>query len=225
MFVTAFMLGLAGSLHCAGMCSPLLMAVTNKSSSAIWSRIIYNGGRIFTYGLLGSFVSGAGTLLSLSSFQSSLSITTGIFIIVAAMTGISRFQIPWLSKTVRAFANFIRERFTFLMNKKHPVGTFLMGTLNGLLPCGMTLLALSSCAMLTSPKDGFGFMVMFGAGTLPVMLGFASFVLFGINRLHLNLSKVTTALMIASGMILIGRGFTTHGIEPAILSNGIVICR
>lgn len=225
MFITAFMLGLAGSLHCAGMCSPLLMAVTSKSASAVWARIIYNGGRILTYGLLGGIVSSAGAVLSLSSFQSSLSIIAGILIIVAAIAGVSRFQIPGLTKTVRTFTNFIRERFTFLMATKHPMATFLMGTLNGLLPCGMTLLALSSCAMLASPMDGLGFMVMFGVGTLPVMLGFASFVLFGINRLHLNLGKVTTVLMIASGVILIGRAFILDGIEPAILSNGIVICR
>lgn len=219
------MLGFAGSLHCAGMCSPLLMAATARSASALWARVIYNTGRILTYGILGSVVSGAGKLLSLSSFQSSLSIIVGLFIIVIALTGVSHFQIPGLTKSVRAFTNFIRERFTVLLNKKHPMATFFMGTLNGLLPCGMTLLALSSCAMLASPFDGFGFMVMFGAGTLPVMLGFSSLLLIGIKNLHLNLSKVTTGLMIVSGLILIGRAFVVHGLAPGVLYNDIVICR
>jgi sulfite exporter TauE/SafE len=46
-----------------------------------------------------------------------------------------------------------------------------MGMLNGFLPCGMTLIALSYCLILAGPIDGFNFMLLFGVGTLPVMLG------------------------------------------------------
>ncbi|HMR57037.1 MAG TPA: sulfite exporter TauE/SafE family protein, partial [Cyclobacteriaceae bacterium] len=50
---TAIVLGLAGSLHCAGMCSPLAMAVTAKKPFVI-NKVVYNSGRILIYGLLGA---------------------------------------------------------------------------------------------------------------------------------------------------------------------------
>ena len=53
---TAFLLGFVGSLHCAGMCGPLALAlpVVGKTRATFFlSRLTYNFGRIVTYGLLG----------------------------------------------------------------------------------------------------------------------------------------------------------------------------
>jgi sulfite exporter TauE/SafE len=52
MIWTAFIIGFAGSLHCLGMCSPLAMAVTNMSPAIVLNRLLYNFGRILTYGLM-----------------------------------------------------------------------------------------------------------------------------------------------------------------------------
>jgi sulfite exporter TauE/SafE len=49
---TAIVLGLAGSLHCAGMCSPLAMAVTARKPFML-HKVVYNTGRVLIYGLLG----------------------------------------------------------------------------------------------------------------------------------------------------------------------------
>lgn len=65
---TAIVLGLAGSLHCAGMCSPLAMAVTARKPFVI-NKVIYNTGRIFTYGLLGVLAAVFGGLFSLTAYQ------------------------------------------------------------------------------------------------------------------------------------------------------------
>jgi sulfite exporter TauE/SafE len=65
-------------MHCAGMCTPLLMAVTNLTSSVVANRFLYNAGRILTYGILGSIFSGAGSFLPISPNQSLLSLLFGV---------------------------------------------------------------------------------------------------------------------------------------------------
>ena len=53
---TAFLLGLVGSLHCAGMCGPLALALPaagNTPAAYVLGRVAYNAGRIVTYCLLG----------------------------------------------------------------------------------------------------------------------------------------------------------------------------
>ena len=53
---TAFLLGLVGSLHCAGMCGPLALALPaagNTAPAYVLGRVAYNAGRIITYCLLG----------------------------------------------------------------------------------------------------------------------------------------------------------------------------
>ncbi|NJN41333.1 MAG: sulfite exporter TauE/SafE family protein [Flammeovirgaceae bacterium] len=55
MYITALMLGLAGSLHCAGMCSPLVVAVHAKNPF-LASKLFYNSGRVFMYSVLGLIV-------------------------------------------------------------------------------------------------------------------------------------------------------------------------
>ena len=84
MWYTALLIGITGSLHYAGMCSPLLMAVTNLTKSVVVNRLLYNGGRILTYAILGSLFSGAGSFLPISPYQNLLSLLFGAAINVVA---------------------------------------------------------------------------------------------------------------------------------------------
>jgi uncharacterized protein len=52
----ALSLGFLGSLHCIGMCGPIAFAlpvVGESIASRIAGRLLYNSGRIITYGLQG----------------------------------------------------------------------------------------------------------------------------------------------------------------------------
>ncbi len=228
MWYTALLIGLTGSLHCAGMCSPLLMAVTNLTPAVALNRVLYNGGRILTYGLLGAAASSAGSFFPVARYQNILSITFGIILILAAILRIDRFNIPVLMKGASMITAWVKSKFAFFLARKSSPAIFLMGMLNGFLPCGMTLLALGYCMMLNGPVDGFNFMLLFGAGTLPVMLGLAPVILLGIKKFNLSIQTATTSLMILAGVILIARIFIHAGIE-ASHHNGemidIVLCR
>jgi len=228
MLYTALLIGLTGSLHCAGMCSPLLMAVTNLTPAVALNRVLYNGGRILTYGLLGAAAGSAGSLFPVARYQNIISIAFGIILILAAVLRIDHFNVPVLMKVATAITAWIKSKFAFFLTQKSSPAIFLMGMLNGFLPCGMTLLALGYCMMLNGPVDGFNFMVLFGAGTLPVMIGLAPMILLAIKKFNLSIQKATTSLMILSGVILIARTFIHAGIEAGQHHGemiDIVLCR
>jgi uncharacterized protein len=227
MLVTAFIMGLAGSLHCAGMCSPLAVAITNTNTGALKNRILYNFGRMSMYGILGGIVAAIGYVLPIKDFQNVLSIVLGMTLIVMATTGITGIAIPFVTKTVINFSATLKTIFSRFIQHKTPGALLLLGALNGLLPCGLTVIALSFCLTFTTPVAGFAFMFTFGIGTLPVMLGLVS--VFGMitNRSHWNVKRITTGLLAISGVILIARVFLIHVHEVHQHADvvDIIICR
>ncbi len=221
------MLGLAGSLHCLGMCSPLAMAVTSLRQPFFVNRLLYNLGRVFMYGMLGMLVSSVGSLFSLSGFQHVLSLVIGVVLIFFGIAGSSSLRIAWLTAMMMRLTGQLKKLFSFFLKKKTLGAITLMGVLNGLLPCGLTYLALSYCVTLPSMSNGFLFMIIFGLGTLPVMLGITSFLHVLVSRFQISFKKLTTYALIALGTLLISRALYTHH-QPghsSVVEKEIVICR
>ena len=82
---TAFVFGLLGSLHCIGMCGPIVLALAGTQSSRLRftvNRLLYNIGRTITYGILGAFCGWIGQTIKIAGYQSSLSIALGILILL-----------------------------------------------------------------------------------------------------------------------------------------------
>ncbi len=227
MWVTAIIIGFAGSLHCLGMCSPLVMAVTSLRSPAFINRLLYNGGRIFSYGILGAIVSTFGSLFQFSGFQNILSIGLGSLLIIFGLAGISYIRIPFVTGTLQRITNGLKKMFSRYLERKTFSSITFMGMLNGLLPCGLTYLALTYCLTLADASSGFLFMLIFGAGTLPVMLGFTSVIQLLVSQFKFSFRKITTVMMIALGALLITRSLYVHYHESTItpLDQSIVVCK
>lgn len=227
MFLTAFMLGLAGSLHCVGMCSPLVMAVTNLRGPHFVNRLVYNMGRIFSYGLLGLIAATFGSLFQFNGFQQVLSVMLGVFLILAGIIGLTYLKIPFLTNFVLGITGKIKKTFSKFLSKKSISSLALMGMLNGVLPCGLTSIAVAYCVSLATPQEGFLFMLIFGAATLPVMLGLTSIFQIYIKKLNFGFHRITTVTMILLGVLLISRGFLTihHSTTPKVATNSITICQ
>ena len=81
----AFIMGLAGSLHCIGMCGPLALSLPvshDNNLSRISGGLIYNSGRILSYTSMGLIVGSLGKLIIATRWQSNLSIALGIIILL-----------------------------------------------------------------------------------------------------------------------------------------------
>lgn len=206
---TAIVLGLAGSLHCAGMCSPLAMAVTARKPFVI-NKVIYNTGRIFTYGLLGVLAAVFGGLFSLTAYQGVLSFTMGAVFLLMGVGAITGVNIPYLRGGLNKLTLALKKLFGFWLQKKQAGSIFVMGMLNGLLPCGLTYMALTYCFILPTATDGFIFMLMFGLGTWPVMIGFSWLMSLGFTRLTQHYQRIAMFAFAAVGIWLMVRVFVPH---------------
>ncbi len=209
MLLTAFFLGLAGSLHCVGMCSPLIMAVTSQKP-IIARKLLYNTGRIFTYGVLGSSAATVGMFIQLTAYQQILSFLIGGILLLIGIGGISGVKIPFVSTYIIHFTSWLKRKFGSVLQRKNSWSSVILGMLNGLLPCGLTYLALAYCLSFSTWWEGFVFMFFFGLGTWPVMLGVTS--LLGLSPIFFkhHIGRATTILFVLSGCLLIGRAIFTH---------------
>lgn len=223
MSLAPFFIGLAGSIHCIGMCGPLASLAAGTGYKSLWKRGVYNAGRILTYGLMGALLSYAGAVSSLWGAQKILSIVVGSFFLVIGITGL-QVAPRLLLNILRPLSEVLKARFSIILGMKNPVGVFTLGAINGLLPCGMTWLALAYCVTLQWPLDGFLAMLTFGAGTLPVMLGFPTFINRVMPRFKLRFQTVQTILLIVSGCLLIARTFIHDPSSNKHGESGIVVC-
>jgi sulfite exporter TauE/SafE len=89
LLLPGFIMGLAGSLHCVGMCGPLALSLPvshNTKLSRIAGGLIYNSGRIFSYTLMGFVFGSIGNLIIAVKWQNGLSIALGVVILVYLLT-------------------------------------------------------------------------------------------------------------------------------------------
>ena len=209
MWWTAILMGLAGSFHCAGMCSPLVMAATARNPFLL-SKVIYNSGRVLVYGSLGAFAGQMGSLLDINQQQTILSISLGFILILIGVGLIKSVRIPFFNGMVNQFISLLKFYFGKVLSLKGSWTTFILGSLNGLLPCGLTYLALSYCLVLPSANAGFLFMLLFGLGTWPVMIGLTWIVRASTIKLIFSYHRISMAVLFISGFLLIGRGVFEH---------------
>ena len=225
-WLTPFLIGLAGSLHCVGMCSPLVMAASRAGNKTIFRNLQYNLGRILTYGILGSMVSLVGGGLYLAGLQQWISIVTGLLLLSIGIMSI-RIALPgYVQVLLVRSSNALKGHFQRLLNKRNVFATVLLGMINGLLPCGMTLLAMGYCVTLAGPWEGFFAMILFGVGTLPAMVGFASITKSVVSKLRIKYSTLQAGLIIVCAVLLIARGIWLNEISNSHSSgNGeVVVC-
>lgn len=221
MSLAPFLIGLAGSVHCIGMCGPLSSLVANSGRNTMWKRLSYNTGRIITYGMLGAIIAFVGSVASLYGVQTWTSLVVGFCLIIFGISGLPIRPPRIISQPLGNLANILKSKFIMLMKSRHLYGSFVMGMINGLLPCGMTWIALGYCITLQWPMDGFLSMAAFGLGTVPAMLGFSTLINQLTTRFHFSFKSVQTVLLVISGCILIARTFGSPQIHQP---SEIVTC-
>lgn len=223
MFLAALFLGLASSLHCVGMCGPiaLMLPLDRRDPMKKMGQLFaYHFGRLFSYAMLGLLFGLVGRGLFLAGFQQKLSVFMGIVVILVAiiperkwakMNG-SGFLFSMISKVKSAMGK-------RLQNKSLP-SVFLIGTLNGLLPCGMVYSALFGAIAMQNAVLGMGFMLVFGIGTLPLMTG-VQYVYANLSlALRQKMARVVPVISVVIGSLFIlrGLGLGIPFISPATLS-------
>lgn len=199
---SAFLLGLGSSLHCLGMCGPLVMAVPfPRDKQNFLSKLVYFIGKAFAYGFLGALIGFFGIKAIWGEIQQYLSIISGVLIILMALFP---FIIPKNSKY--PFQKIFQKTFQQIKNQPKWWHFLQLGMLNGFLPCGMVYMALTVAFASGSSFNGFLAMLAFGIGTTPILWA-VTLVRDKITAsLRQKLKPITLVIAFLIGGLLILRG-------------------
>ena len=199
-----FITGLLTSIHCISMCGSinLVATVNNDNKRSIKRPLLYNIGRIISYTIIGGLVGLVGKIISFNN------IVNGIIIILASIVMLL------MSLTM---LNVIKVRFKFIKYKVSNRNPFIIGLLNGLMPCGplqaMQIYALSTGSVLKGALS----MLLFGLGTVPLMLitGVIFSSMKGKTKILIN--KIASVLILLLSIVMFNRGLLSLDID--ILKN------
>jgi sulfite exporter TauE/SafE len=195
--LSALALGGLSSLHCVGMCGPLLLALPSRS-------LLYHAGRIATYSVIGGVFGLLGRRIYVAGWQQSLSITLGILILLTFL--IRRYTLMNRQTPMTLLTQPLLRRMTRLWQSPSTGTFFVLGMANGLLPCGMVYLALAAALTRTTATEAALFMMFFGLGTLPLLAATQYFGSRVAPRWRAQFRRTLPIATIAIALLLILRG-------------------
>jgi len=180
--VTIAFLGSFG--HCIGMCGGIVLAystikiepASSKVSKTI-AHLLYNFGRVLTYTILGALFGAIGGVATFSNTANgTLLIIAGVAMILAGLSLMGKIKFLTVIEHSISSSNFYKKSFQKILHSKSNTSFFILGMLNGLLPCGFVYFFAITAASTASPLYGALVMFIFGISTIPAMfsLGFLS---------------------------------------------------
>lgn len=200
---SAFLLGLGSSLHCLGMCGPLVMAIPfPRNRQTTLTKVLYFSGKALTYGFMGLLVGGLGIRYIWGDIQQYLSVLAGVIIILIALFPL---LIPAKASSRWVFQSF-QKVFKRIQTNPRWWHFLQLGMLNGVLPCGMVYMALTLSFASGNALNGFVAMIAFSLGTTPILWAVTLIKDKITPVIRRKLRPITIAIAIIVGVLLILRG-------------------
>jgi sulfite exporter TauE/SafE len=209
MLYTAFLFGLISSFHCIGMCGPIAMMLPvdrNNAAKKVTQILTYHLGRLTAYGSIGFVFGMLGKGFFMAGIQQNLSIFIGVAMIVVIL----------IPEKILAKYNFSKPVFKLISKIKTTLGSqfrnksykslFIIGLLNGFLPCGMVYVALFGSIAMQSESLGVLYMILFGLGTVPMMSSVVYINSYLTIPIRNKIQKLIPYVAILIGVLFILRG-------------------
>jgi sulfite exporter TauE/SafE len=180
--ITVFVAGLFGSTHCLGMCGGIATALgaTRAAGARAWQPLLYQFGRISSYGIAGAIVGALGAVagigFAISRWSDILRLATAFVVVTIGLDialGTGR-HARWLRAPERLGAILWRRiapAARAALPASQSARSLALGFLWGWLPCGLVYSALIAAAVAGGGGRGSATMIAFGLGTMPAMLG------------------------------------------------------
>lgn len=217
-YVTLFLIGILTSVHCVAMCGGIQLSVCLRKSeknTVVMPSFWYHIGRVISYTIIGGFVGALGSVFRISNMGSMfISVLAGVFMI---LMGLNLLQIfPWL----RRFNLHIPQGIATKVNRgKIGKGPFVIGLLNGLMPCGplqaMQLYALGTGSAITGAMSMF----FFSIGTVPLLFVVSALGTLLSSKASKLMLKVSGVLVMVMGILMLQRGAAFVGLSMPSFSN------
>ncbi|MGI6451471.1 MAG: sulfite exporter TauE/SafE family protein [Desulfitobacteriia bacterium] len=218
-----FVVGLLTSLHCIAMCGGINLSqcVTGKFGSdskniaKLKPSLLYNGGRVISYTVIGGIVGALGSVISFSGWAKGIvAVFAGIMMLIMGLNMLNVFP------ALRRLNPRMPKIFRRLAGQKASRGPFIVGLLNGLMPCGplqaMQLYALGTGSIIV----GAASMFFFSLGTVPLMFGLGAISSFLSGNFTRKMMKTSAVLVMVLGIIMLNRGLGLSGVSVFASSPG-----
>ena len=211
--VTIAFLGSFG--HCIGMCGGIVIAYSStkvrddfsKSRQTI-AHLLYSFGRVSTYVLLGAIFGALGGVATFSNTGNGiLLMIAGIAMILSGFSLLGKIKFLTLIEHSVSKTAWYQNSFRTLLGSQTLMSFYLLGLLNGLLPCGFVYFFAITAASTASPLYGALVMLVFGLSTIPALFSLGFFVgLFNKSNFRDIMIKLAAISVIAYGAYTIYGG-------------------
>ncbi|MCV2884213.1 sulfite exporter TauE/SafE family protein [Aestuariibacter sp. AA17] len=204
--VTAFLIGVAGSVHCVGMCGGIVSAFSvfiPKGSASLPYYLLYNIGRISSYGVIGALAGALGSGFAQSHQQAMhwLTLFAALMLILLGLYIANWWKIlTQLEKVGKHVWKYVQPLTKKLLPLSSPIKALPFGMLWGWLPCGLVYSTLTWSVASGSFIQGALIMICFGLGTLPAMLAMG----LSANSVKTWLAKPMIQKIIGTSLIIYG---------------------
>ena len=219
-----FVIGLLTSLHCVAMCGGINLSQTvsrnaqmSKSGTAVLlPSVLYNSGRVISYTVIGGIVGAVGSVVSFSgTMKGVVQLAAGVFMIIVGLNMLNLF--PGLRRLTPRMPKVFAKKINQQKSGKSP---FIVGLLNGLMPCG-PLQAMQLYALSTgSPVKGALSMLLFSLGTVPLMFGLGALSTFLSRKFTAKMMTVSAVLVVVLGISMFSSGMSLSGISLSNIIGG-----
>jgi len=208
-----FTVGFLTGFHCVGMCGALVLSYATKSTATgklrFGGHLLYGLGKTVSYTLIGAGFGLVGAIVSFTpAVRGIVGMAAGVFLVLFGLSllnvfpGLRNFRIK-TPPTLLRFIGAQSRRFG------HP---FIIGLLNGLMIiCGPLQAMYVMAAGTGSALEGGKMMLVFGLGTLPVMMGFGLLTSLASASLAPKIVRFSGAIVLALGAIMLNRGLVLSG--------------
>ena len=183
--ITIISIAFLGSFgHCIGMCGGIVLAYStikiepqSSKISQSMAHLLYSFGRVLTYIILGAMFGALGGVATFSNYaDGGLLIFAGVVMILAGLSLMGKIKFLTIIEHSFSSSSVYKVAFKSVLNSKSNLSFFVLGMLNGLLPCGFVYFFAITAASTADPLSGALVMAIFGLSTIPAMfaLGFLS---------------------------------------------------
>jgi sulfite exporter TauE/SafE len=170
--------------HCVGMCGGIVIAYSStkiddsytKVKQSI-SHILYSFGRVTTYTLLGAMFGLLGGVATFSNIANgTLLVIAGIAMVLTALSLLGKIKFLTLIEHSISKSGWYQKSFKELIGSNTLFSFYILGLLNGLLPCGFVYFFAITAASTGDPLYGALVMFLFGLSTIPALFSLGFFV-------------------------------------------------
>ncbi len=215
--ITIIIIAFLGSFgHCVGMCGGIVVAYSSTKVKSNWSKqlqvfshLLYSFGRITTYVVLGFVFGYVGGVVTFNNLTSGiLLLTAGCFMILVGLSLSGK--IKFLTNLEHSISKSLwyQKSFKALIGSNSLFSFYLLGMLNGLLPCGFVYVFAITAASTGSSLWGAFVMLIFGLSTLPALFSLGFFISsFKQTALRNTIIKIASLLVIGFGFYIAYLGY------------------